>query len=149
MNLSRLLLAADERSEMFRNLGLGFRDKREHFNLLGLVLWLTLIVAAVVVLGLAIRALARRYEMELFNSPNSLFRALCRAHNLTSHQRRLLTHLGRVRAVEPLSRLFLEPEQFELAQLPAELQNQRGDVARLEAILFANSELETQVASGQ
>lgn len=148
MNRFAVLLAADDRSEMFRNLGSGFRDKKEHFEPLLLAGWIALLVAVAIVLGLVIRALARRYETEAFNSPRALFRVLCRAHRLTRSERKLLGKLADEQQLEQPARLFLEPERFEAALRSVELAAYRRDLARLRARVFANATVEDVAGAG-
>lgn len=81
MNLiGSALLLADR--NMFRNMGAGFREKREHFDGLDVLLWILLAIGFFVFVGLLSWLLARSDKHQLFNSPRGLFRSLCSAHQL-------------------------------------------------------------------
>lgn len=132
----RMLLLAD-RSEIFRDMGSGFREKRESFQPTDLLWWLlaaALIAAAFVSLA---AFLSRQDKHRLFNSPRALFNALCKAHKLDRSSRNLLKQLATAQEMAIPARLFLEPDRFEPAQIPAALQNCQPQYAQLKERLFA------------
>ena len=70
------------------------------------------------------------------DSHTSLFRELCRAHQLSFASRRLLKRLAAARGITEPARLFLEPNHFEAAHLPDDLQYRAREISRLRDRLF-------------
>jgi hypothetical protein len=130
------LLLAD-RSSIFRDMGSGFREKRETFEPTDLLWWIFVAVLVIAAFGIVATILARRDKRRLFNSPRALFNALCRAHQLDRASRALLKQLAAGQHLIPPARLFLEPNRFEAAALPAELLPQREAYLALRKRLFA------------
>jgi hypothetical protein len=65
----------------------------------------------------------RRFEyLKSYDSPPELFRELCRAHGLSWSTRRLLKRLAAEWQMSSPARLFVEPDRFNAACLPAEWQ---------------------------
>jgi hypothetical protein len=137
---NNLLLLAER--NVFRDLGSGFRAKRETFQPSDLIPWI--IVTAIVIGGLAIlaRVVARR-EKQAFDSPRALFRELSKAHGLDFTSRRLLRRLARVAGLKQPARLFLEPQCFEPTDLPKDLQEVWPSIESLRARLFGQSPVGT------
>jgi hypothetical protein len=125
-----------ERSNIFRDMGSGFREKRESFDPTDLLWWL--FVAAIVVAMFAGIAslLARQDKRRLYNSPRALFRALCKAHALDRSSRLLLKQIARAQNLSVPARLFLEPDRFDSAMLTSDMRPQRDAVAALRKRLF-------------
>jgi hypothetical protein len=141
---TNLLLLAGR--NVFRDLGSGFRTKRETFQPSDLIPWI--IVTAIVIGGLAIlaRIMARR-EKQAFDSPRALFRELSRAHGLDFANRQLLRRLARTAGVKPPARLFLEPQRFEPTSLPKDLQEKWPAIEALRARLFGQGPQEGSAAT--
>ena len=135
MNLlgSALLLA--DRS-LFRDMGAGFREKREHFDALDLLLWILLAVGFFVIVGLLSWLLARSDKHQLFNSPRRLFRTLCRSHRLDRPARSLLAQIARIEGIDQPAQLFLEPEYFYRERFHPALEGKRAAIEALAARLF-------------
>jgi len=132
----RTILLAD-RSEIFRDMGSGFREKRESFQPSDLLWWLlaaALIAAAFISLA---AFLGRQDKHRLFNSPRALFNSLCKAHKLDRSSRNLLKQLAQAQEMAIPARLFLEPERFEPAQVPADLKAYLPQFSQLKSRLFA------------
>jgi hypothetical protein len=70
------------------------------------------------------------------NSPARLFRELCAAHKLQRSSRRLLKRLAEARGLTSPAILFVEPEHFDEATLPANLSASAGDLRQLSERLF-------------
>jgi hypothetical protein len=70
------------------------------------------------------------------NSPARLFRELCAAHKLQRSSRRLLKRLAEARGLTSPSLLFVEPEHFDEATLPANLSASAKDLRQLSERLF-------------
>jgi hypothetical protein len=140
---TKLLLFAER--NVFRDLGSGFRTKRENFQPSDLIPWI--VVSAVVIGGLAIlaRVMARR-EKQAFDSPRALFRELSRAHGLDFANRQLLRRLARSAGVKQPARLFLEPQRFEPTNLPKDLQEKWPAIESLRARLFGQGPQEGSAA---
>jgi hypothetical protein len=131
-----LLLLADR--NIYRELGSGFRAKRDSFQFSDLIPWL--IVTAAVLGGLAVlaRIVARR-EKQAFNSPRALFNELCKAHGLDLASRQLLRRLARAADIRQPARMFVEPQRFEPTNLPSDLRAQWPAIEALRAKLFAQT----------
>ena len=130
------LLLAD-RSTIFRDMGSGFREKRETFDPTDLLWWIFVAVLVIAAFSIVATILARRDKSRLFNSPRALFNALCRAHGLDRTSRALLKQLAVCQRLTPPARLFLEPDYFDPASLPDELQGHRDAYLALRKRLFA------------
>ncbi len=128
-----------ERS-VLRDMGSGFREKREHFDATDLFFWFLIIIGIFVALAVLARILGRHDKHRLFNSSQGLFRSLCRAHELDRAARRLLQQIARAQGLNPPARIFLEPACFELARANPELEHRQGEIQRLARQLFAASE---------
>jgi hypothetical protein len=139
MNLliaSTLLLAG--RSSIFRDMGSGFREKRESFEPTDLLWWVFVAAVVIAAFGVVAGILAKQDKHRLFNSPRALFNALCKAHGLDRVSRALLKQVARAQQVTVPARLFLEPSWFEPNMLGPELQSQREAIAILRKRLFAD-----------
>ena len=103
---------------------MGREFQSDHSKLAPELVFASLSVLAVVVvfLWLLTRLMNRTEGRRVFNNPKQLFRSLCRAHQLSSGERRLLVQIGRARQIAQPASLFLEPEQFDAAaEIPASL----------------------------
>jgi hypothetical protein len=113
-----------------------FDDQRAGFG----ATEITIIVSATVLfLIVAISSYWRsRRQRQVFwhDSSSLLFRELCRAHRLNLVSKRLLKRLASAREVESAADLFVEPEYFESANLPAALKSSAEDLRRLRHKLF-------------
>ncbi len=130
------LLAA---GDAFRNMGSGFRDKKEHFQPTDLIVWglaFAGVFAGLIVLS---RIVARHDKAELYNSPRALFRALSKVHGLSAQERRVLKRLARQRNLDPVASVFLTPEAFDTETLGKSLAGQADRIRALESRLFAVS----------
>lgn len=132
----RMLLLAD-RSTIFRDMGSGFREKRESFDPTDLLWWLFVAVVVIAVFGVVARILANQDKHRLYNSPRALFRALCQAHGLDRTDRGLLKQIASSQRLSTPARLFLEPERFEPSMLVADLRSHREAILVLRNRLFA------------
>jgi hypothetical protein len=126
----RVLMLLAERNT-FRDMGGGFRDKRENFDPSDLLIWLGIGVGVLVVMAIVAHIMARRDKGELFNSPWSLFRALCHAHGLNRSERRLLRQIARYQRLGQPAQLFLEPECYNPVNLSPALRWQQAAIDRL------------------
>jgi hypothetical protein len=125
---------------VLRDMGSGFREKREHFDATDLFFWFLIVVGIFVALGVLARILGRHDKHRLFNSSRALFRSLCRAHDLDRSARRLLVRIARAQGLSPPARLFLEPACFEPEQLGPAFQTREAEIRRLAKKLFAQGE---------
>lgn len=86
---------------------------------------------------LAWQLITRRPQREFrFNSPTRLFTELCRAHRLDRTNRRLLKQLAAERGLKNAALLFVEPEHFDLTNLPADLKSSAAELRHLKHKLF-------------
>ena len=143
--LCDLLLFAERNA--FRDMGGGFRDKREHFDPTDLIFWVGALVGLFVTLAVLARVIARREQRQVYNSPRALFRALCAAHNLDRRDRAVLRKLARHHQLSQPARLFVEPARFDVAKLSAALGPLRGRIQSLGERLFAVPKGDTQSAT--
>jgi len=128
-----------ERS-MLRDMGSGFREKREHFDASDLAIWFCIVLGILAAIACLSRLVARQDKRQLFNSPRALFRNLCRAHALDRPARRLLRQMSRYQKLSQPARLFLEPARFEPENLSPAQQSQFSAVLALRDHLFAATE---------
>ena len=133
---SQMLLLAD-RSQIFRDMGSGFREKRESFEPTDLLWWLLAVAVLMAAFGCLASFLAKRDKRRLFNNPRSLFKALCAAHDLDRTSRNLLKQLAWAQHLETPARLFLEPDRFDPALAGPELAGQTAALGALRKKLFA------------
>lgn len=131
-----ILLLANR--SLFRDMGSGFRYKRQQFDGADLIAWMLVGVGVLVVIAFIARLLASRDKHEVYNSPRALFRALCRAHSLDWRSRLLLRKLARAQNLAMPARLFVEPERFSEAKVPAALRRHTNDIDRLRTRLFGS-----------
>jgi hypothetical protein len=132
----KLTLLAN-RSSIFRDMGSGFREKRESFDPTDLLWWAFVAALVIAVFGVVASVLARQDKRRLYNSPRALFHALCKAHGLDRASRTLLMQMARAQKLPLPARLFLEPDRFEPAMLAPEMRTQREAIAALRKRLFA------------
>lgn len=97
----------------------------------------TLLVVIVFLWGLS-RLLNRQEGRRLFNSPKQLFRSLCRAHELSRAQCRLLLQIARSQGATQPASLFLEPELLESAARQPQFKSQQEAFRQLRARLFSD-----------
>jgi hypothetical protein len=100
---------------------------------LGQILMILAAAAVAAAVGLVFMRLLGRIRT---NSPQELFRELCRAHGLTRSSRRLLKQLAAARKLSHPAALFLEPSYFEFSDLPPALQSAKKDLQGLRDRLF-------------
>jgi hypothetical protein len=131
-----LILLAD-RSAIFREMGSGFRDKRETFNPTDLLWWLVAVVGVLVAFLVVANMLAKQDKHRMYRSPRALFNALCKANGLDRASRSLLRQLAAASELESPARLFVEPDRFDLHRLPSTLRPQAGALAALHQRIFA------------
>lgn len=123
--------------DVFRDMGSGFREKRETFDPSDFLVWIAVIVGICAVLAWLSRILAQD-KHQIFNSPRSLFNALSKAHGLDRQQRTLLKQIAKHHNISPTARLFLEPEWFDLESLSPALREREPAIESIRALLFAS-----------
>lgn len=99
--------------DRFKDMGRNFRGERaavSSSDLWALAAVAALIVAVVFVLYFS---LDRRDRQRKRNSPHGLFRELCKAHDLTRAERRLLESVAARRHLADPGQLFVRPELLE------------------------------------
>jgi hypothetical protein len=128
-----LLLA---RTQNLRGFSEGFRSRSVDDNALAVGLVACGLVLTCVVL-LLVGRYARRFEnLKTYDSPPELFRELCRAHGLNWSSRRLLKRLAAAWELPSPALLFVEPERFNPARLPANWQDDQDRLENLRQRLF-------------
>ncbi len=99
-----------------------------------------LILAAVtllVIVTIAWQTISRRRRRDFeYDSPPRLFADLCRAHKLNWSNRRLLKHLAAARGLKCPATLFVEPEYFDMTNVPSALKASATELRWLRHKLF-------------
>jgi hypothetical protein len=123
--------------DKWREMGRDFQT--DHSKLEPGLIAASLVVLAIVVafLWFLARLMNRQEGRRLFNNPQQLFRSLCRAHELSRADRRLLLQIGRIRKIFQPASLFLEPDQFDAASEQPVFHGQERALQRLRDHLFA------------
>jgi hypothetical protein len=116
-------------SEGFRSVG--FEDKAIE------TLLVTGVLIAICLTLLFIGRYFRRFErLKSYDSPQELFRELCRVHRLDWSSRRLLRRLAAEWEMTSPALLFVEPGRFNAARLPADWQPRATQLERIRQQLF-------------
>lgn len=99
-----------------------------------------LILAAVTLLVIATivwQRISRRRRRDFdYDRPQRLFADLCRAHKLNWSNRRLLKQLAAARHLKCPATLFVEPDYFDMTNVPAALKSSAGELRQLRHMLF-------------
>jgi hypothetical protein len=77
----------------------------------------------------------RRRDFD-YDRPPRLFADLCRAHKLNWSNRRLLKHLAAARGLKCPATLFVEPEYFDMTNVPPALKPSAAELRQLRHKLF-------------
>ena len=93
----------------------------------------TLLVIVTIVWQIISRRRRRDFD---YDRPPRLFADLCRAHKLNWSNRRLLKHLAAARGLKCPSTLFVEPEYFDMTNVPVALKPSAGELRQLRHKLF-------------
>jgi hypothetical protein len=95
------------------------------------------IVTLLVIVTIVWQSISRHRRRDFdYNRPARLFADLCRAHNLNWSSRRLLKHLAAARDLKCPATLFVEPEYFDMANIPPALKASASEVRQLRHRLF-------------
>jgi hypothetical protein len=133
-----LPIAQDSRmDEMARRMAEGFSDGPVRFG--DGVWWVTVLIVGGLLAAVAVLALqtGRRHRRAMPSNPRRLFAGLCQAHGLARDDRRLLQRLAGSQGLDAPARLFLEPERFDPAALPARLRSWGARFQAIRGRLFA------------
>jgi hypothetical protein len=99
-----------------------------------------LILAAVtllVIVTVVWQTISRRRQRDFeYDRPARLFADLCRAHKLNWSSRRLLKHLAAARGLKFPATLFVEPEYFDMTNVPPALKPSAAELRLLRHKLF-------------
>jgi len=94
-------------------------------------------VTLVVIVTIVWQTISRRRRRDFaYDSPPRLFADLCRAHKLTWSSRRLLKHLATARGLKCPATLFVEPDHFDMTNVPAALKPSANELRQLRHKLF-------------
>jgi hypothetical protein len=94
-------------------------------------------VTLLVIITIAWQAISRwRHRDFEYNSPPRLFADLCRAHKLNRSNRRLLKQLAAARGLKMAAMLFVEPDYFDMTNVPPALKPAANDLRQLRHKLF-------------
>lgn len=118
-------------SEGFRSVG--YEDKAFE------TLIVTAVIITICVTLLLVGRYFRRFErLKSYDSPPELFRELCRVHRIDWSHRRLLKRLAAEWEMTSPALLFVEPERFNAARLPADWQEKAVELEQLRQQLFGS-----------
>ncbi len=131
------LSTALAQSPRWQDLGSDFRGRNARFETSDLVYGVLIVVGAIVAVIVLKLILARQEGRQGVNSPRRLFRTLCKAHRLDRRSRGLLRQVARWQRLDHPSRLFLEPDRFEVSQLSERLRARSTELQTLRDRLFA------------
>jgi len=134
MNFPTLLAQA----ENWREMGRDFRSDHLKLDPGLIVASLAVLVAVVIFLFVLARLMNRQEGRRIYNNPKQLFLGLCRAHELTSAQRRLLVQVARAENVVLPASLFLEPDRLTAAAANPSFRSQKAQLKALRETLFAD-----------
>lgn len=93
----------------------------------------TLLVIVTIVWQVIFRRRRRDFD---YDRPPRLFADLCRAHKLNWSNRRLLKHLAAARGLKFPAMLFVEPEHFDMTNVPSALKASAAELRQLCHKLF-------------
>jgi hypothetical protein len=94
-------------------------------------------VTLLVIVTIIWQTISRKRQRDFaYDSPPRLFADLCRAHRLSWSHRRLLKHLAAARGVKCPTELFVEPEHFDIINVPAALRPSANELRQLRHKLF-------------
>jgi hypothetical protein len=119
-----------------RGLSEGFQGGTGETHLTEMMCVMAAIVAVGILLLLFERFFRNRRNRASYTSPKELFRELCRVHQFDRSSRRLLKRLAAERGLASPAFLFVEPECFNLATLPASWEDQSEHVELIHRRLF-------------
>ena len=120
------------------NLGDRFRNGGGNFDWLTMLIVVVVMAIAIAVVWLVSQHLNKR-ETGGYHNHRSLYRELCRAHQLGWRDRRLLALLAHKQGVVVPARLFVEPERFEPPRLEGLKESQQTRLAGLREYLFGEA----------
>jgi hypothetical protein len=95
------------------------------------------VVTLLVIVTIVWQTISRRRQRDFaYDRPPRLFADLCRAHKLNWSSRRLLKHLAAARGLKCPASLFVEPEFFDMTNVPPALKPSAAELRQLRHKLF-------------
>ncbi len=131
-----------EPSDLVMEMGRNFREASSRFQWSHVFLVLAIIAVLAVAVWLLVRYVHFR-ETRGFRNPRRLFKELCAAHGLPRGRRKLLLRLATAHQIALPAALFLEPDRFDVAQLPPSWQSQQVALEELRDAIFGRRLAET------
>jgi len=133
--------------DKWREMGRDFQS--DHSKLAPGLIAASLVVLAIVVVFLwfLARLMNQQEERRLFNDSKQLFRSLCRAHELSRADRRLLLQIGRIRQNTQAASLFLDPDIIDAALRQPAFHGQQPAIKKLRDRLFRSPSIGNGVAA--
>lgn len=117
---------------------------RATFDWTDVAIWGGIGVAFLVALYVFSRYNARNETPKPCRSPNRLFLELCKLHGLDRASRSVLKRLAESHGIPHAASIFLQPDRFETARLPASVRSDAETIERLRAALFGPSDAVAQ-----
>jgi hypothetical protein len=94
-------------------------------------------VTLLVIVTIVWQTISRRRRRDFaYDSPPRLFADLCRAHKLNWSNRRLLKQLAAARGLKCPAALFVEPDYFDMTNVPPGLKPSAAELRQLRHKLF-------------
>jgi hypothetical protein len=94
-------------------------------------------VTLLVIVAIVWQTISTRRRRDFhYDSPPRLFLELCRVHKLNWSHRRLLKHLAAARGLKSPATLFVEPEYFDMTNVPMALKASAAELRQLRQKLF-------------
>jgi hypothetical protein len=94
-------------------------------------------VTLLVIVTIVWQVVSKRHRRDFdYDRPHRLFADLCRAHKLTWSNRRLLKQLAMARGLKSPTLLFVEPDHFDMTNLPSVLKTSATELRQLRHKLF-------------
>ncbi len=138
MNIASLSAKLLAQSDRWREMGRDFRVDHSKLDATLLIASVIVLLCVLVFLWLLNRVMNRQEGPQLYNDPKQLFKSLCKAHELSSGQRRLLLAIARAQNLAQPASLFIEVDRFETAgELPS-FRGHRAQLEKLRAKLFCD-----------
>lgn len=137
MNPTGLALFAD--TQAIRNIARGVQAKQSQLDIGGMLTAVLIFCLFFVGVWVVSRLMSRHDRAASYHNPRLLFRALCRAHQLSRGECQLLRRLARSHRLNQPALVFVEAERFETEGLGAAWRDEQARLFALRDRLFADS----------
>ena len=136
MNLPPVFYTVLAQTDRWKEMGRDFRADHSKLDATLLIVSVVVLIGVLIFMWILNRAMTQQEGPRLYNDPKQLFRDLCRAHELTGGQRRLLLAIARSQKLQQPAMLFVEPDRLTAAQAAKEFRRYKGTLGKLSSALF-------------